>query len=213
MGSRRRRGYRDRGGRGGLRQLSAMGSALARPRRQSTRVVPAGGSGGDRHEQSPGISRSAVCDLARRTRRGADERQAARRRARLHCRACASVADPGEPRPRRRCRAAWPHRRHRQRRMAAPQPRRRRRCRAATPRRSRLAVLHERHHRPAEGRDADAPQSDGDDAGLSVRHRAGRRSRRQDSSGAAVARLRTLRAPLRRHGREECRSGIGRFRS
>ena len=122
-------------------------------------------------------------------------------------------SDPGEPRPRRGRRAAWPHRRHRQRRMAPPRPRRRHRYGGAASRRSRLAVLYQRHHRPAQGRDAHASQSDGDDAGLSVRHRAGRRSRRQNSSGAAVARLRTLRAALRRHGREECRAGIGRLRS
>ena len=119
MGARRARPAGDCAWRRDLLDLSAMGGALARAGRQSARLVPAGRPGRYRHDQPAGIPRSAVCDLARRAGRGADERQAPQRGVRLHHRDIGSLAGSGEPRPRRRCRAARPHHRDRQRRVAA----------------------------------------------------------------------------------------------
>ena len=69
-------------------------------------------------------------------------------------------------------------------------------------RRSRLAVLHQRHHRPPERRDADARHHDGADARLFRRDRTGRRAGLRAACRADVARLGLLRAAVRRHGRE-----------
>ena len=190
-----------------------MGGALARACRQSARAVPAGRPGGNRHDQPAGIPRGAVCDLARRAGRGADERQTAQRGVRLHHRGYRRVAGAGESGPRRRCRPPRPHHRNRQRRVAAAlRGRRHRRCTACA-RRSRLAVLHQRHHRPAERRDADARHHDGADARLFRRDRTGRRAGPRAACRTDVARLGMLRAAVRRHGRRHRRSRKWRVRS
>ncbi len=109
------------------------------------------------------------------------------------------LASPGS---RRRCRPPRPHHRNRQRRVAAAlRGRRHRRCTACA-RRSRLAVLHQRHHRPPERRDADARHHDGADARLFRRNRTGRRAGSRAACRTDVARLGMLRAAVRRHGRE-----------
>ena len=188
-------------------------AALAHARRQFARLMPAGRSGRDRHDQSAGISRSAVRHLARGAGRGADERQAPQRGIRLHHRQYGSGAGPGQSRSRRRCRGARPHHRDRQRRVAAAfqgdgidvVPRQ--------PERSRLALLHQRHDRPAQRRDADARHHDGADASLFRRDRAGPAGRLRPSCRADVAWLRLLRPALRRHGRKDRHSRKRRLRS
>ncbi len=213
MGARGARPAGDLARRRHLLDLSAMGGALARPCRQSAPPVPPGRAGGDRDDQSPGIPRSAVRNLARRPGRRADERQAPRRGVRLHHQAHRRRARSGEPRPRRGCRAARPHHRDRQRRVAAALSGRRHRPRPPPARRSRLALLHQRHHRPPQGGDADASHPDGAEPRLFRRDRAGRRRRLQASRRAAIARLRRLRTAFRRHGRQQYHSGKRRFRS
>ncbi len=115
-------------------------------------------------KNSPGLSRSALRDLARRARGGAGQRQAARRRARLHPRTFRRAGLLRIRRPRRRDRAA---RADCARALivigGAEYERlvrgRSDRGRAARRRRSRLAVLHLGHDRTAEGRDADPPRA------------------------------------------------------
>ena len=115
------------------------------------------------------------------------------------CAAWSDRSTPSRPRP-RRC----------SRRAAEP-----RRCgpveRAG--RRPGLAVLHQRHHRPAQGRDADAPQPDDDGPDLLRRRRSGRRRRRDGLCRADVARLRPLRDPAPDGRRAPRRAGLGRRRS
>ena len=121
-----------------------------------------GRPGRDRGQELCRLSRSPLCGLACRAGGGAGQRQAAWRRARLHpgafgrarmlrvggARRCHRAARAAEPR-------APPH--HRQRRIRRHCSRQRRSRRAPRDgRRSRLAVLHLGHHRPAEGRDAHA---------------------------------------------------------
>ena len=65
------------------------------------------------------------------------------------------------------------------------------RRRSARRRRSRLAVLHLRHHRPAEGRDADPPRAGGRERGLSAAEVDAAVARRSDPArGADEPRLR-----------------------
>ena len=141
-------------------------------------------SRGLRHDQLRGGHRGHVCRLARRPLCRADERQAACQGVRLH---------PGEFRREALLRHARPRRHHRRGgpRSARAQGDRRRHhalLRLHGGRRSHrhgrgrghgsgVAVLHLRHHRPAQGRHAHPSQSAGDDAELLRRRRsaAGRR--------------------------------------
>ena len=59
---------------------------------------------------------------------------------------------------------------------------------------ARLALLHQRHDRPLEGRDAVAPQPDGADDRASRRRRSARRAHEPDPRRADVARLGAVRA-------------------
>ena len=104
--------------------------------------------------------------LARRPRRGAGQRQAARRRARLHPRAFRRARLLRLQGPRRRHRAACAEKSRapdhdRWRRLRGAVRRRSDRARAARAGRSRLAVLHLGHDRAAERRHAYARQSGG----------------------------------------------------
>ena len=80
------------------------------------------------------------------------------------------------------------------------------------PRRPGLAVLHQRHHRPAQGRDAHAAQPDDDGAGLLRRRRCHRAGRRHRLRRADVARLRPLRDPAPDGRRAPRGAGLGRRR-
>ena len=80
------------------------------------------------------------------------------------------------------------------------------------PGRPRLAVLHQRHHRRAQGRDADAPQPAVRGAGLLRRHRQARAAGRDPASGAAVARLGPLRPAAFRRRRGQRDPGERRLR-
>ncbi len=79
-------------------------------------------------------------------------------------------------------------------------------------RRSRVALLHERHDRAAEGRRDLARQPARDEPMLPRLRRSGRAGRRAAASGAAVARLGAVRAAARGSGRRQRRAGIGRLR-
>jgi hypothetical protein len=84
---------------------------------------------------------------------------------------------------------------------------------AAAADRSGLAVLHQRHHRPAQGRHADHPQPDGGGAQLLCRRRCHRAGRRHHPCRADVARLGLLHAAARRPRRTQRHAGIGRLRA
>ena len=79
--------------------------------------------------------------------------------------------------------------------------------------RRRLAVLHERHHGPAQGRDAKPSQPAGDDARLLRGRRPDRAGRCDPARRAAVARLGLLCPPARRSGRLPGDPGKRRLRS
>ena len=87
------------------------------------------------------------------------------------------------------------------------------RARAARRRRSRLAVLHLRHHRPAEGRDAHAPGSLGREPCLRDRGRPGCAGRCHPARGADEPWLRPLHHGARGPPRRQRRAGVGRFRA
>ena len=87
------------------------------------------------------------------------------------------------------------------------------RGRAARRRRSRLAVLHLRHDRPAEGRDADPSRAGGGEPRLSQRGRC-RRARRSDPARRAdEPRLRPLHHAACHAARRQRRAGIRRLRA
>ncbi len=72
-----------------------------------------------------------------------------------------------------------------------------------------LALLHQRHHRPIEGRDAVAPQPDGDDGRPSRGHRCARRELQSGARRADVAWLGPLHRSLRAARRPPGGAGIG----
>ena len=78
--------------------------------------------------------------------------------------------------------------------------------------RSGLAVLHQRHHRPAQGRDADAEQRHGGDPQLFFRRRCDRARRRHHPRRADVARLGLLHPAARRARGAQRGAGVGRLR-
>ena len=84
---------------------------------------------------------------------------------------------------------------------------------AARDRRSRLAVLHLRHHRPAQGRDAQPRQSGGGDVVLPRRCRSGDAGRCLALCRADLAWRRSLQSPACPHGRAARHSRIRRLRS
>ena len=162
-------------------------------------LLSAGRARRDRDGQPAGLSRSAVRDLACRARRGADQRQAPSRRVSLHSRPfrraamlCRRRARRNRGTARRRPAGSRANRRGGRCRVA-PIPRRRRSgAGRAAARGSRLALLYQRHHRAAEGRDADQPKSHGDVPRLLLRRRSDRAGRCHLACGAVVARLRAL---------------------
>ena len=86
------------------------------------------------------------------------------------------------------------------------------RCRAgrrARRRRRFLAFLHQRHHRPAQGRAAERAQPALGDDGLPGRGAAGGAWRRDAASGAAFARRRALSPALRGQWRAQRGAGLG----
>ena len=76
--------------------------------------------------------------------------------------------------------------------------------------RPRMAVLHERHDRAAEGSHAHAPQPADDDAQLLRRHRPGDASGQHPPRGADLARIRAVRAAARGAGRDQRRAVLRR---
>ena len=75
-----------------------------------------------------------------------------------------------------------------------------------------LAVLHQRHHRPAQGRDDHAAQPDDDGPGVLRRRGPDRRRRRDGLCRADVARLRPVRDSAPDGRRAPCGAGLGRRR-
>ncbi len=154
--------------------------ALVTPRGRDRRgAAPAlrpgaGRSRGPGHEQRPRLPRAAARRLACRAHHGAGQCQAAPSRARLHpgpCRRQGVLRDAGSGRDRGAARGRasliGAGRRGRQPRPSdAARGRADRACRSA-PGRRRLAVLHQRHDWPSQGRHADPSQPFGDDPGLS----------------------------------------------
>ena len=126
-----------------------------------------------RRQEQPGLCRDSLCDLACRARRRAGQRQAARRRAWLHPRTIRRAGVLCLRRPRRRDRAARAERASSalivigSAEYRSAVRRRSDRGRAARRQRSRLAVLHLRHDRPSEGRDADPSGAGGGEPRLS----------------------------------------------
>ena len=121
-------------------------------------------------------------------------------------------------RPRRRDRAARAENtrtpdRHRQRRIRKAPCRRSDPGRAARRQRSRLAVLHLRHHRTAEGRDAHPQGAGGRERSLHGRGRYACARRSAAACRADEPRLRPLHDGLCHAPRRQRRAGIGRLRA
>ena len=110
-------------------------------------------------------------------------------------------------------RASRAHRRGRQRRVPRPAQRRSGADDRGRAGRRRLAVLHERHHGPAEGRDAEPSQPAGHDAVVLRGRRPDRARRRRPARGADVARLGLLHPAARGQGRLPGDPGERRLRS
>ena len=189
----RRRGRRrnssdlSRSGRQGLADRRGL------TRRPRARARGPGGFGDDQHA---GIRGSAVRGLARRIRRGADQRQAAPTGVRLHP---GRLGSEGLHRDRG---SGGGDRGPRERSSGAPggSGRRRDGLRQALRRRGltdgggragrpRLAVLHQRHDGTPQGRDAQPPQPADHDVELLRRCRPGRRGQHDRPCRADVARL------------------------
>ncbi len=193
-----------------------MGAALRRPGAAAARRRPAARRPRRAvHAQPPALSGSAVGRLVGRAGGGAGQRQAAPGRSGMDHRQCRSAL--GLRHARRGAAAAG--------RSAAPGGGRIGRGRRAAgadgrtaaaggahARRPGLAVLHQRHHRPAQGRDADAAQPDDDGAGLLRRRRPDRAAGCDGLCGADVARLRHLRDPAPDGRRAPRRAGQRRRR-
>ena len=182
----------------GERQLHTWARA-ARPRAAARRLDSASSAPGRpdrRRQREPARDRRAdVRDLGGRVRLRPDQLQAApaarwRRSSTTPARAVVfaspKIAPAGRGRPACRSRRSaspeyesrWPQSRP----IAAAEHR---------PGRAGLAVLHQRHHRPVQGRDAVAPQPDGDDG---VAPRRLRLTRTRTAAWSTAPRCRTARA-------------------
>ena len=151
-------------------------------------------------------------------RGGAGERQAARARARLHFgtfRRARLLRDAGTGRGGRAACAAKPGTadRDRQRSVSRAVCRRSAAGHAARRQRPRLAVLHLRHHRPAEGRDADPSRAGAGELRLSHRGGRGRAGRLDPACGADEPRLRPLHDGACRPARHQRGAGVRRLRA
>ncbi len=150
-----------------------------------------------RREELPGLCRADVRHLACRPRRGAGERQTSRPGARLYPRAFRreGLLRIGRSRHRdcavRAEDAATPHH-YRQPRLRCAVCRRPHRCVAMQRQRSRLAVLHLRHHRAAEGRNAHPPRAGGREFCLYQRSRSDRPGRPAAARRTDESRFRSL---------------------
>jgi hypothetical protein len=146
------------------------------------------------HAQPSRVSRADVRRLVGRPRGGPGERQAAPARSAMDRGACAGALGLRHGgRGRRPADARALHRRGR-RRLRGIAGGSRRGPAGARPGRPRLAVLHQRHHRQAQGRHADPSQPD--DHGTDVLHRRGRdrAPRRHRLRSANVARRASMRS-------------------
>ena len=76
-----------------------------------------------------------------------------------------------------------------------------------------VAVLHQRHHRQVQGRDAVAPQPDGDDGRPPRRLRLARRELQPDPRRADVARVRAVHPAVRAARRPPGDTGVGGLRA
>ena len=171
-----------------------------------------------RQREPPGDRRADVRDLGGGVRVRPDQLQAAsardgadprRRRRRTGFR----VAEDrrGAQRRHRRCRSRSSAPTAYESRLSAPTP-----VSAASEHRPGdvgVAVLHQRNHRPVQGRDAVAPQPDGDDRLPSRGLRFARRELQPDPRRTDVARLRPLHRPVRAARRTAGDAGIGRVRT
>ena len=170
----------------------------------------------DRGEELHRLCGAHVRHLACGAGRGAGQRKAARPRARLHFAALrrAGLFRVGGARCRdRAARAAdsgTPHR-DRQQRLRSAVHRRSDRAVAVRRRRSRLAVLHLRHHGPAEGRHAHPSRAGGGELRLCERGQSHRARQSAPACRADEPRLRPLHDGARGAARRQRGAGIERF--
>ena len=158
--------------------------------------LKAGRPGGDRDDEFPGIPRGSLRAVVGGARRGAGEREASPEGGRLHRRGFRGAARHRSGPPARRAQGG-----------RARATRRGGSCRA------RVAFLHQRHHRAAQGGDALASQPGADDLRL-FRRRGQRRARRAAAArGAAFPRLGPLQLHAPRDGSRAGRSRIRELRS
>ena len=205
----------------GARVIRRYGEVAGRAARLAASLrerfgLQAGRARRHRGEELHRLCRAHVRHLARGARRGAGQRQTARPRARLHFAAFRRPRLLRFRRARHRDRAAraadaGTSDRARQPRLRGAVRRRSDRAVAVPRRRSGVAVLHLRHHGPAEGRHAHPSRAGGGELRLCERGQSDRARQSAPACRADEPRLRPLHDGARGAARRQRRAGIERL--